>query len=81
MRVVVALGGNALLRRGEPMTAELQRGNIRIAAQALAPVAREHQLVVSHGNGPQVGSWPFRPRPIPRSSRIRSMSSALRQKA
>jgi len=55
MRVVVALGGNALLRRGEPMTAEVQRGNIRIAARALAPVAREHQLVVSHGNGPQVG--------------------------
>ena len=55
MRVVVALGGNALLRRGEPMTAEVQRGNIRVAANALAPVAVKHQLVVSHGNGPQVG--------------------------
>jgi carbamate kinase len=55
MRVVVALGGNALLRRGEPMTADVQRGNIRIAATALAPVAEKHQLVVSHGNGPQVG--------------------------
>jgi len=55
MRVVVALGGNALLKRGEPMTAEVQRANIRIAAEALAPVAKEHQLVVSHGNGPQVG--------------------------
>jgi carbamate kinase len=55
MRVVVALGGNALLKRGEPMTAEVQRANIRTAAQALAPVAREHQLVISHGNGPQVG--------------------------
>src|SRR5690348_8826912 len=55
MRVVVALGGNALLRRGEPMTADVQRGNIRVAAQALAPVAKQHQLVVSHGNGPQVG--------------------------
>jgi carbamate kinase len=55
MRVVVALGGNALLRRGEPMTAENQRANVKIAARALAPIAREHQLVVSHGNGPQVG--------------------------
>ena len=55
MRVVVALGGNALLRRGEPMTAVNQRANVKIAAQALAPVAREHQLVISHGNGPQVG--------------------------
>ena len=55
MRVVVALGGNALLKRGEPMTAEVQRENIRIAARALAPIAREHELVVSHGNGPQVG--------------------------
>jgi carbamate kinase len=55
MRVVVALGGNALLRRGEPMTADVQRSNTRVAAQALAPVAREHELVLSHGNGPQVG--------------------------
>jgi carbamate kinase len=55
VRVVVALGGNALLKRGEPMSAEVQRANIRIAAQALAPIAREHQLVISHGNGPQVG--------------------------
>jgi carbamate kinase len=55
MRVVVALGGNALLKRGEPMTAEVQRGNVRVAAQALAPVAQQHELVVSHGNGPQVG--------------------------
>ena len=55
MRVLVALGGNALLRRGEPMTAEAQRANVRVAAEALAPVARQHQLVISHGNGPQVG--------------------------
>jgi carbamate kinase len=55
MRVVVALGGNALLKRGEPMTADVQRGNVRLAARALASVAHEHQLVLSHGNGPQVG--------------------------
>jgi carbamate kinase len=55
MRVVVALGGNALLRRGQPLTAENQRANARDACRALAPLALEHQLVISHGNGPQVG--------------------------
>ena len=55
MRVVVALGGNALLKRGEPMTAEVQRSNVKTAARSLAPVAEKHQLVLSHGNGPQVG--------------------------
>ena len=55
MRIVVALGGNALLKRGEPLTAENQRANARIACHALAPLARENELVVSHGNGPQVG--------------------------
>jgi carbamate kinase len=55
MRVVVALGGNALLKRGEPMTAENQRANVRGAAPHLAAVGRNHQLVLSHGNGPQVG--------------------------
>jgi carbamate kinase len=55
MRVVIALGGNALLKRGEPMTAEKQRGNVRSAAPALAAVASMHELVLSHGNGPQVG--------------------------
>ena len=55
MRVVVALGGNALLQRGQPLTAENQRRNVAIAAEALAPLAQDYQLVVSHGNGPQVG--------------------------
>jgi carbamate kinase len=55
MRVLVALGGNALLKRGEPMTEEVQRANIRVAAKALAPIVADHQLVLSHGNGPQVG--------------------------
>ena len=55
MRVVVALGGNALLRRGQELSAENQRENARAACKALAPVALEHELVISHGNGPQVG--------------------------
>tara|TARA_Y100000748_G_scaffold252448_1_gene217847 strand:- start:3561 stop:4469 length:909 start_codon:yes stop_codon:yes gene_type:complete len=55
MRIVIALGGNALLRRGEKMTAKNQRENIRIAARALAPIIEEHEVVISHGNGPQVG--------------------------
>jgi carbamate kinase len=55
VRVVIALGGNALLKRGEPMTSEKQRGNVRLAAPALAAIAAENELVVSHGNGPQVG--------------------------
>ncbi len=55
MKVVVALGGNALLKRGEPMTHDVQRANIQVAARSLAPVAKQHQLVLAHGNGPQVG--------------------------
>jgi carbamate kinase len=52
---VVALGGNALARRGEPLDAERQRGRVHDAARALAGIARDHRLVVTHGNGPQVG--------------------------
>lgn len=55
MRILVALGGNALLKRGEPMTAEVQRANVKTAAASLAPIAADHELVLSHGNGPQVG--------------------------
>jgi len=55
VRVVVALGGNALLQRGQPLTADNQRANARTACRALAPLALEHELVLSHGNGPQVG--------------------------
>lgn len=55
MLIVVALGGNALLQRGEPLEAELQHKNIKETAKALAVLAREHQLVICHGNGPQVG--------------------------
>ncbi|MDH3942057.1 MAG: carbamate kinase, partial [Xanthomonadales bacterium] len=55
MRVVVALGGNALLQRGQELNAENQRENIRVAAAELARVHQHHQLVIAHGNGPQVG--------------------------
>ncbi len=55
MRVVVALGGNALLRRGESPNSEVQAHHIAAAVDALAPIAREHELVVTHGNGPQIG--------------------------
>ncbi|HIF9126253.1 TPA: carbamate kinase [Photobacterium damselae] len=53
--VVVALGGNALLRRGEPLEAEIQRQNIATAAKTIAQIAEEYNIVLVHGNGPQVG--------------------------
>ena len=55
MRIVVALGGNALLQRGQKPDADVQEENVRRAVEALAPLADEHELVVTHGNGPQVG--------------------------
>jgi carbamate kinase len=55
MRVVLALGGNALLRRGEPAEATLQQRNLERVAGTLASLALQHQVVITHGNGPQVG--------------------------
>ncbi|WP_013323406.1 carbamate kinase [Gloeothece verrucosa] len=55
MRVVIALGGNALLKRGQPLEAEVQRQNIQTAAAVIAEIAENHTVVVTHGNGPQVG--------------------------
>lgn len=55
MRIVVALGGNALLKRGEAADAATQRENVDLAAEGLARIAEEHELVITHGNGPQVG--------------------------
>ncbi|WP_439257200.1 carbamate kinase [Lonepinella sp. BR2271] len=55
MRIVIALGGNALLRRGEPLTAENQRQNVRIACEQIAKIYPHNELVIAHGNGPQVG--------------------------
>jgi carbamate kinase len=55
MRIVAALGGNAFLKRGEPNTLETQRYHVRRAARALATLAADHTLIITHGNGPQVG--------------------------
>ena len=55
MLIVAALGGNALLRRNESLDAEVAQRNVKIAAEALAEIAGEHQLVITHGNGPQIG--------------------------
>ncbi|WP_188192821.1 carbamate kinase [Nonomuraea sp. SYSU D8015] len=55
MRVIVALGGNAVLRRGQPADADVQIANVRAAVKTLARLAGEHELVITHGNGPQVG--------------------------
>src|ERR1700746_801190 len=55
MRIVIALGGNALLKRGEPLSAENQRRNMRAAADALVQACDGHQIAIVHGNGPQVG--------------------------
>ncbi|MCI6585398.1 MAG: carbamate kinase [Mobiluncus porci] len=55
MRIVIALGGNALLRRGEKPDAATQIANVEAAIKQLAPLAEEHEVVITHGNGPQVG--------------------------
>jgi len=55
VRVVAALGGNALLERGEPPDSDIQQGHVASAVAALAPLARDHELIITHGNGPQVG--------------------------
>jgi carbamate kinase len=72
MRLVAALGGNALLERGETPLAEIQEKHILAAVEALAPLARDHDVVITHGNGPQVGllalesaSDPALPHPYP----------------
>ncbi len=55
MRIVAALGGNALLKRGERPDSDIQQGHVESAVTALAPLARDHELIITHGNGPQVG--------------------------
>lgn len=55
MRIVAALGGNALLLRGEAPDSDAQERRIRVAAEALTPLVMGNELVITHGNGPQVG--------------------------
>src|SRR5690242_12948291 len=55
MRIVIALGGNALLHRGERPDAAVQESNIDRVTSAIAALAHDHELVVTHGNGPQIG--------------------------
>ena len=55
MRIVIALGGNALLKRGQKLEAEVQRRNVHTAAAAIAQIAQDNTVIVTHGNGPQVG--------------------------
>ncbi|WP_460365294.1 carbamate kinase [Actinocorallia lasiicapitis] len=52
---MVALGGNALLKRGEKPDASTQIENVRTAVRSLAPLAERHEVIITHGNGPQVG--------------------------
>ena len=78
MRIVIALGGNALLRRGEPLDIAVQLGNVRRAARALAPVTRDHQVIVTHGNGPQVGFLALQSEATRRRARYPSTCSARR---
>lgn len=55
MRIVIALGGNALLRRGEPLTVANQQANVQLAMSRIARVVANNELVITHGNGPQIG--------------------------
>jgi carbamate kinase len=66
--IVIALGGNALLRRGEPLDAEHQRRNIAVAARAIAALVPEYRLVITHGNGPQVGLLALQSEAVPGSA-------------
>lgn len=77
MRIMIALGGNALLRRSDPTTTRAQRTNFRIAAQAIAPLAAEHSVVGVDGNGPQVGLLPLQAEAYRRDAlRRRAMGGA-----
>ncbi|HEV2637172.1 MAG TPA: carbamate kinase [Actinocrinis sp.] len=79
MRIVVALGGNALLRRGESPDAAIQLRHVRAAAQALAPLAALHDLVICHGNGPQVGMLSLESENDPALTRAYPLDSLVAQ--
>ena len=79
MRLVVALGGNALLRRGEKPDAGVQLEHVRAAAAALAPLAQEHELLICHGNGPQVGLLALESESDPSLSRAYPLDALVAQ--
>ena len=78
MRIVIALGGNALLQRGQPMTAENQRANIRLAAERIANIAPGNQLVIATATGRRWACLPCRTPPMKRSTLTRSTFSVRR---
>ena len=80
MRVVIALGGNALLKRGEAPDSDIQETHVVSAVTALAPLAGQHQLLITHGNGPQVGV-PARSRPGPWARRWKPPAASWRRPA
>jgi len=69
MRIVAALGGNAALERGEPPDSDIQEAHVIKAVRALAPLAAGHDLVITHGNGPQVGMLALESAPCPGPTR------------
>lgn len=64
MKIVIALGGNAILRKGESPSAESQFANTAAAMRYVAPLAK-HQLAITHGNGPQVGNILLKDKSVP----------------
>lgn len=70
MRIVIALGGNALLKRGEKVSASVQRDNVRVAAEQLAKIAAGNELIIVHGNGPQVGLLALEDESLPPAERF-----------
>jgi carbamate kinase len=82
MRIVVALGGNALLERGEKPDSQIQLHRIHAAVAALAPIATGNEVIITHGNGPQSGCWRWRVPGMCRShAPTRSTSWAPRRRA
>ena len=68
MRIVAAVGGNALLRRGQPLTSASQVANLHVAGESLAALIRTgNNVIVSHGNGPQIGLLALQNEAIPQS--------------
>ncbi len=77
MKIVIALGGNALLERGERPDADIQEHHVRRAARALAPLVKQHSVVITHGNGPQVGVLALESEADPALSRPYSFDSLV----